>query len=418
MRFSHRLPLSACVLAALLGSHLCGCSLVRPADVLPVRPGESLSTDEPSMRVDRESIPSYAAVASADLFGPRPETVKPLTASQCASLAAAHAPRAAVLESETSGLRQEAVARRCRGTSRLLPEIVADRIAQERNDAAEQALIAYFQLTRVDLQTEVLHKSYAELQRVEESVGKLRETGIPVDLDSSQLSLRRSRLDSSSVQLRFAEARLNAQLLALIGHDPLPACRIQPTGVLEPRPFEDQLEDAQEMARGHDFQWRSIQRLLQGGDTDELRTARSLLQIAGPLLGQEPGPLGPWAKFKRILGHNADGLRELEWRKRQLIQLRDARRQQLDLEVANAVSEIQERFLELGIANDVLHSLRRQLVVLESRREAQKSQYADLAQTRAELLEAESELVNRLIELEIGHVKLAARLGILAHDCR
>ena len=109
-----------------------------------------------------------------------------------------------MLEQEAAYLRGQAAAHRRRGVSHLLPDILTDQARRERNDAAEQALIAYYQLAEVELQQGVVSECYEERQRTQETVDGLHGAGMAMDLDRSELQRQRLQLDEQSLQ---ADAR-------------------------------------------------------------------------------------------------------------------------------------------------------------------------------------------------------------------
>ena len=55
--------------------------------------------------------------------------------------------------------------------------------------------------------------------------------------------------------------------------------------------------------------------------------------------------------------------------------------------------------------------------MLESNREVQRSEYADLVTARTERLQAKADLLHKLMELEMSHVKVKGVLGILVAEC-
>ena len=404
-------------MVGLLAGSLTVCSLARLPEPLVPLPAPAALAETGVSWTDMDEIPGFTQMPLADLLPPQSEDVFQLSAVECACRAASQSSWAGLLEQESMGVRRESVLGRGRGTSRLLPAVLADQAAQRRIDSAEQALIAYYQLVHVQLQADLLGRSREELRRSEEAIGGLRQAGVPIDFDSTELTRRRSGLDLWDTQLQFAEARLTVQISTLIGEEPLAPRRIDTSRTFDPRPCPLTLSQSLATARSNNLELRSIQRVLHGGDVEDLQVARHLLQAASPLMGQLPVPAGRFAKLLGLVGRNEQARQELQWRQQQLAQLRRAREEQLDLEVANAVATVQEAYLKVGVAKDVLDSRRRQLFLLESTREAQQSQYGEVMEARGELIQAELALLNRLSELEIAHVRLSALLGTLLHAC-
>jgi hypothetical protein len=401
-----------CLILAILS----GCSL-SPWDDAPVMVQDVLpSAQTPGVVLDESQIPSYEAVrgtVTPFLSSQR----QPLTAAECACRAAAASQLAAALEQEADYACGQTTAHHRRGVSQLLPDVLRDQAQRERNDAAEQALIAYYQLAEIELQQGVLSESYAQRQSTQETVDGLRDAGVASDFDPSALERERLQLDEQSVRLTHDQARLTGLVKSRIGDNPFSLEAISTTCALEPRPPEYGLPEALELGRAHDVELRALRRFLHAGDVEDLDLARSLLKIGSPLLGQASASVGPLAKLCLLCGGGERGQRELAVRKRQARAMYEARQQQVDMEVANEVISAQQRFLDASVAKDVLDSWERRIAVLESNREVQKSNYADLVAARGQRLKAKSDLMHKLVELEIAHVKVQGKLGVLVEHC-
>ena len=163
---------------------------------------------------------------------------------------------------------------------------------------------------------------------------------------------------------------------------------------------------------------RALRRFLHEGDVEDLDVARSLLKTASPFLGQapsQPGTAGQTQAHLRTVTNEVS--RSCLCARNSYVALYEARQQQVDLEIAGELINAQQRFLDASVAKDVLDSWERRVAMLESNREVQKSDYADLVAARTERLKAKSDLLHKLIELEIAHVKVQGALGILGDEC-
>jgi hypothetical protein len=405
------------VIAALLGSS-CGCSIVSPADV-PWVPEASYpdADDVRGIRLDEQQVPGYQDVKDQLSQFKLDEESKPLTAAECACLAAAHSEMALLLEKEAANTRRELHRHRRRGPSELLPGILRDQAAEERNNSAEQALVAYYQLADVHLQNTILVESRQELRSMRETVAVLRDAGVPIDTDLSELDRRISDLDRQDAELDVNEARLTARIKTLVAEDPYSPIAIETNCSVDPRPVSYELFEAMEIARSNDSQLRAINKFLHHGTTDDLEMGRSLLQVAAPLLGQAPGPIGCLARLRAWCGHNEQEETELRVRKQQLRELYQLRKNQLDLEVANGIISVRQHFLGVGIARDIFQSWDTRVAVLESQRESQLSNYQDLMDAKFNRLKARSDLLHKLMLLEIEHAKLRGSMGLLGSEC-
>ena len=412
-----RSTISQLFVAVALWSSLSGCSIMPTGDVPAAWEGDEEPARHTGIEYHPDQIPGYAEVWSAVAPLAPFQQGRPLTAAECACLAGARSQTAAVLDKEASYLRREVAVHGRRGVSRLLPEIVADRAREERNDAAEQALIAYYQLVEVNLQNEVLDESYVELQQVEDTVTGLRQAGFVIDFDPSEVRRRRSQLDLQKTELLYNKSRLTVLVKTFVYDDPMSPDGIETKCAIEPRPPAYGFDEAIRIARLHDFELKSLQKMLHSGDVEDLDVARKLLGAASPFLGQAPGRLGMLAKLRMVWGRDERGEHELRMRQTQLRDLHAVRQQQLDLEVGNALATVEQRFLDLGIAKDVLDNWDRRVETLETNRELQKSEFLDVVNARAERLKAKSDLLHRLIQLEIEHVRLQGVLGLLWEEC-
>ncbi len=404
-------------LTAALLSLLPGCSVLPAGDAAAAAGVDQLPTGLHGVQLDAEQVPRYEDVESQLAQFNLAAATRSLTDAECACLAASRCGIAKVLDKEAASLQRELHRHRRRTPSNLLPPILQDRAAQERNDAAEQALLAYYQLAEIHLQNSVLSESYSELDRVRRTVDGLLGAGVPMETDRTQLDRNLLQLNLQQAQLRVNETRLTAQVKTLIGEDPFSPEAIETACRIEPRPVGYSLIEAMEIAREHDFELKAIRRMLHSGDVEDLDVARGLLRVASPMLGQEPVKLGFLAKVVAVVGHDDSGDRELSLRKQQLRELYQVRQQQLDLEVANEVVSVQERYLDVGIARDVLESWRGRVTSLQSRRELQKSDYQDIVNARVELLKAKADLVHKLILLEMAHARLRGVMGLLGQEC-
>lgn len=406
------------VTAALLGP-LCGCGVLAPAPwpLVAKVDVDRLPTGQHGVELSEDRVPSGEAVQSAlDAF-PIAQTARRLTAAECACRAAWSCQMAKVMEQEAAQARRDLHASRRGGGSDLLPGILREQAVEERNRAAEQALLAYYQLAEIHLQNAVLAESCLELERVRGTIQGLRHAGAPLDTDVSELDRQEAQLERRAAQLQVDEVRLTAHIKSLISDPAFSAEAIETECTLEPRAAGYELEDALQIARANDSQLRSIRKLIYSGDTDDLDVARSLLQVANPLLGQASGGVGFLAKLRCALGHRDLEDAELRVRKSQLRGLHEARQQQVDLEVANGMICVQQSLLAVGIANDVYRSWQKRVEELESRRELQKADYLELVEAKAGRLEAKSDLIHRLVQLELEHVKLRASMGLLVREC-
>jgi outer membrane protein TolC len=161
----------------------------------------------------------------------------------------------------------------------------------------------------------------------------------------------------------------------------------------------------------------AIRRFLQQGDVEDLDLARSLLQTSYPLLGQTPQTTGALAKLSLVWGHVARSQQELSTRKQQLRTLYASRQEQVDLQVAAAFVDVEQKFIEVGLARDTLDSWQTRADLLESNRELVRDGYPELLAARGERLKARSQLLHAIVELELAHVRLDGTLGTLCH-CR
>ena len=370
------------------------------------------------VKLDYRKVPAYEEIQSIATVAPTSEPPVAMTAFVCGCLAASKSKIAAALEREAASLRQEnAKKHHKKGGSRLTPQLLEEQALEERNDAAERALEAYYQLAEIQLQQVVLTKNMQELEDTKATVQGLRNADIEVALDPTELDRQSAQLALQQAKLQFAQAQAAARVKSLIGADPMSGWPIETTCSIEPRFPEYELNEAIAIARQHDSQLIALQKLRDSHDPKDLEQARKLMGVISPLAGQEPSYGCLLAYLGAKCGCGAAHRRESNLRRGQMTKLYDARQQQLDLEVAAAMIRIREALVAVGIAKDVRDSWVKRVSVLESQREVQKASYLDVINAKSELLLAESALYHELALLEIAHVKLRGAMGLLGREC-
>jgi len=146
----------------------------------------------------------------------------------------------------------------------------------------------------------------------------------------------------------------------------------------------------------------------------------TLPALRGALQAVQPGLGTASSAGRRVLGRSlADRAQqcELQSRRRQISELAEASRRQVEQEVRQAVSAAETALVAVRLASERRDDLRDSLESLEKKREADGVTPFDLRAARLKCIEAEIDLLHRAIEWKIAIVRLKAAEGSLAWEC-
>jgi outer membrane protein TolC len=386
------------------------------ADIRTVTPAENLPETEPnSIDVDVSQVPSSAELSASGEQPPGKLAYRALTAAECQCLAAANAPLANLgtldmpLASFTRSNRHAAMQ-----AASAKSDLLALRALDERNRAAGDALQRYYQLLEAEASKDAVNRSLEKLDDVLRAVESLRAKGLKVEVDLDQLRTRRIELLDKKAEARLAVQRLNSGLRAMLGVPPEDARRFWPTERLTVSADRIDVDAAVAEGLATRADLALLRTLTSTLSAETLPMVQSALQQAG--LAGSGATRRLWAPLARLLGSARQSM-ELATRSQQLQQLTIDGERAAAEEIRSAAQTVEIRLKQVALAKETLDSQRRRLKALLKKRELGSATPADVLMQRMTVIEAENDLVRRVVAWEIAVVKLKQAQGVLVVEC-
>jgi hypothetical protein len=347
---------------------------------------------------------------------PRPdETYRLLTPAECQCRAAANANLANLVELEEhwASVVIECDSQVVQENLCLQRDLLELHAADVRNKAAGAALEAYYQLAGLEARKHNLEQAIAETRRSHDRAGKLRESGLQVDIDREELAVRLSELEDQRLQLDYARVQLNGQLQKQLG------CPVDETKFFWPQvdwaPDMAALDPQAELAAGlpQRFDLRGLELVLCNLEKTTLRVARGVLAVADGTLGSVEPTEGIVHRI-RCMNCNEH---EVAVRCRQLSMLYNDTEQLATAEIKSAVYQVVMQQQRVSLARAAVDARRANVESLTARRDAEDIQIFEISAARGRLYDAESDLIEQVASLKIAMVRLRQAQAALAGEC-
>ena len=367
-----------------------------------------------------ESVPDAANASSGEMDSSPGEAEPPirrrLEARQCQCLAAEQSTFGRVLDAES---RIASDSGGCRGrddaaSDCLRRRVLSARSIHERNTSAADALELFYRLAEAEGTSGWLDDALEELGAALDDCAALESQGIDTGVDEEPLRRQRSELVERRNTARHAMRQLDGQLKAMLGLPADPSIRL--LAAAEPRIVPERIDAdaAVERALERRGDLAALVALESAAGVETLPALRGALQAAQPGLGTAS------SAGRHVLGKSlADRAQqcELQSRRRQISELADSSRRQVEQEVRQAVSAAETALAAVRLAVGRRDDLRASLASLEKKREADGVTSFDLHAARLTCIDAEIDLLHRAIEWKIAIVRLKAAEGALAWEC-
>lgn len=339
------------------------------------------------------------------------------TAAEVGRAAADHAPAARLLESERTasacGLDRddpEACAR-----AGLIQAIYGDLAAHQRNEAAADAMAAYWRAVAVRDQLELLAQAdplIDTLQALAEAAARLEIA----DGNRDQLDDQRLQLEDRLIEGRYSLLRLRHQIAALTGSSNEQAETARLADPLRvPRMIDLDAERQIEIAFSNRGDLRALETLCRCMNGNSLPAARDLLGTFSPGLGVASAAATA-ARSSRLLTLHAPrpSIADLACRRAQCNELVAARREQVQAEVRDAVLQVEEAVARADVARRRAELA--DAVAQRALRATEVEQQPPGAGEQAQLvaLERQAELIERQQRVAVALVELQRVQGIAA----
>ena len=397
---------------------IAGCGIGRsahcPVASLPTAhatdPPLAITPKVPEVIADFQHVPDFATVRRSVINESIAGQPIVLNLDESICLAAQHAPLAGVIEDERRSIA-------CRlgpeNRSRTLEVFLEAQALEQRNKAAGNAGELFLRLVEIQLQDQLLNESDGKLQEFYETLSKAEASGLATanargQLDALAIELKRKRSD-----LEIAEPEVIIKLNALIGINDICDFQLQPSHELAPHDARLNLQEETAIALAQRPGLRALQDISDQGADIHLETVISQL---APALGMDVNkPLK-----KRILQRRARNSVDCSSgiRGQQVQQILAARRQQVQIEVAQSVLNIQNNLQQIALAAEDLQRLDSEMKLAESKSEIDaKESFIETIRIWSDQQKARSSRISAAIQLEIAQVRLLEAQGQLASQC-
>ncbi len=408
-----------------------GCASSRPAASTPTGAAPATPAAEavqaapvtlPSMgqptrtSVAALALPSYQAVEKA-LARPSEVTgYRLLMDSQCQCLAAAESTLGNLLDSQRQSTLAGSGKRRDReAQSRaVLADVLGLRAVEQRNKVAATAMELYYRLAGAYFGRDQIDRSIQEVQHSIDDFQKTKATGLTVPGDEEKLQTQRIELVDRKVQAESAAAQLNERLTDLLGLERDPSHPLWPGAemTVDVAPIDIEAAVASGLRLRPDLAMLCV--LRENLSEETLGPVRSALAVVDPLLASS----SPKKHMISAALHHSRVCLETQSRQAQLDQLFADERRKAENEIRTAAADAEKRLRQVGLARDKLAQCQAEVTRLRQRREAKGViPVSQITAAQLEVLRAESDAFQAVVEWKIAMVKLKEAQGMLASEC-
>jgi outer membrane protein TolC len=352
-------------------------------------------------------LPQHSLLAPV----PEPHTLR-LTATDVAQQAAANAPLAEIFRLEKAmNARLEQRGHSEDKSGPTLRRLLDYRAEMARQAAAKQALELFFALYEADEQLAVLDETRQLLEESAEAQRAITRSGTDTELDPFEVPLQELELQSQRAALESNRRQANAALLSLLGHGAASHQWIVP--VLETHLVSDiePLEQAIATGMAERVELKMHRLVLCQPADAALPAMAQTLQYADPSLGIAPFH-STGLSFISLIFHNRDRQQtETTHRRRQIEQLRRETTEAITAEIVSAHQAVTHQWEQIRIATTTYERQDERVRFYEQRRDTGKFDYAALQASRADRLQARSNLVRETNGFRRARVVLSAAQG-------
>lgn len=372
------------------------------------------------LTVPNSELPNFVELTSAEMLVPLPvptETYQLLNADTCKCRAATNMTKANLVELERhlAKIVIECDTKNVAENFCLDRDLLALRATGLRNEAAGMALEAFYQLAGLEVQKQYLELGIAELQLTLKRINKFQEKGIalPSQLNRSEIIAQLAELEDQKLQLDFSRIQLNGQLQKTTGC-PLdeqtffwPELDWQPN--LQPIDIDAKL--AEGLSTRSDL--RGINLLLCKLEKHTLPVARGVLKFAESTVGTVEPQKGLIHTLRCFRCNEC----ELPIRCKQLAMFYSDTEQNAIAEIKSAAYHIGLQQQRVVAAQTLTQELEDRLRVMKETRDIEDISVFEISNARARVYQAQSKLIERVVELFISEVTLRKAQGMLALEC-
>jgi outer membrane protein TolC len=296
----------------------------------------------------------------------------------------------------------------------VLADVLGLRAVEERNRSAASAMELYYRLAAAHFNRDRVDRSLEEVRRTVENFRKAKDTGLSVPGDEARLLNQETELVDRRVQLETGLEQLEGQLCQLLGLDAAPDQPLWPGAdmTVNVSPVDVEAAVAEGLRSRPDLAELCV--LRENASEETLRSIRGALARVDPLLGLASSAKHMVCPAK----HRARVSLETQTRREQLDDLLEFQKRSAEGEIRRAAGDVEARLRRIGLAKDKLDQCQALWRRLRERREAKGTvQASEISAAQLEVLRAESEAFQAVVEWKIALVKLKQSQGLLAAEC-
>ncbi|MCA9189456.1 MAG: hypothetical protein R3E01_16585 [Pirellulaceae bacterium] len=410
--------------AVATGDECCPVSLATASDAVPVSlldaPGEldDLALDQALQALD--TLPAYHELQES-CPSPVVDCSCQLTYQECLCSAAQNAIAARLLGIEAEAVECSVCSRRGRRTciDCIRLDVLKTRSVGQRNLTAGSALKLFFGLLESRHQSVIIERSLAEIDEIESRLQELKRADIKSAVDWGEASRRRAEVLQKREELQLTAAKFDRQLKQLLGIDACCPTLLCPADPLTVEPNCLDAECCVATGLRHRYEVVLLHTLCRGLSDETLETVRQAI-------AQSNVSLGTFVPTRRLLSifRRESFSCEIEKRREQLCVLIDESERIVSEEIRQSVLAVETRTRQLAVAKERVATWQTRVndltqiidVELPDSDSKEKPTVFDVSRAKLELLQAESDLLHRLVEWKIAEVELFQAQGLLAEQ--
>jgi hypothetical protein len=332
---------------------------------------------------------------------------------QCHAATNANTANLVLLERYWAGVVIECDSRAVRDNLCLERDLLALHATGIRNKAAGTALETFYQLAGLEARKFYLEQALQETVRSLNRADSLSKEGLPLKIDRAEIAGSLSQLQDRQLQMDYLRVQLNGQLQMMLDcpQDEQSFYWPQIDWQVDESHLDADVELALGLAGRSDL--RGLQLMICQLEKRTLTVARGVVAIADGTLGSVEPTAGIVHKLRCF--RCSDG--EVPIRCRQLALMFSDTQELATAEIKGAVYEVLLQQKRIVLSRQAVKQRRQRLHALTVKRDVDEVAIFELSKARGRLFEAESELIQQVVQLKIAQVRLRKAKGLLAKEC-
>ena len=299
----------------------------------------------------------------------------------------------------------------------LQDRIMYLRAVDDRNRTASTALQTLYHLAEAEWLRDVAERGHVHVNRTILMLEATREQGLEAPLDEAPLLAKRHDLLAQAALAEGGVISFDQQLKALLGTEQECEPRqIHPIVDLEASSIPMTPDEAAELALRTRADLGVLRTLAVCADERSLEKIQNQLRRKEATLGGGP-PTIRLITSMFLFREKREKKRELETRLTQLEKVRIDLERGIVAEVRATHAKAESELERLSLAQNNLATQSKALEQFEQKQSVDAASAFDVANQKSRVLEAEAEVIRRLIDWKIAVTKFREAVGLLATEC-